>query len=81
MRDVNGNEKAFELDEALPGVAANPGTITNGDLMLYGSSTIVLFYQSFDTSYSYSRIGQLDAPGGLAEVLGTGDVVVTFAHS
>jgi hypothetical protein len=80
MRDVNNNEKAFELAETLPGVAANPGTINNGDLMLYGSSTIVLFYESFDTSYAYSRIGRLDNPDGLAKVLGAGDVTVTFAH-
>lgn len=80
MSDVNDNEKAFELGETLPGVAANPGTINNGDLMLYGSSTIVLFYKSFDTSYAYSRIGRLDAPDGLAEVLGAGGVTVTFAH-
>ena len=80
MSDVNSNEKAVQLDEALPGVAANPGTITNGDLMLYGSSTIVLFYASFDTSYAYSRIGRLNAPDGLAEVLGASDVTVTFAH-
>ena len=81
MSDVNSNEKAYELGETLPGVAANPGTINNGDLMLYGSTTIVLFYESFDTCYAYSRIGRLDAPDGLAEVLGAGDVTVTFAHS
>jgi hypothetical protein len=79
MNDVNGNEKAFELDEALPGAAANPGTIASGDLMLYGSSTIVLFYESFETAYRYSRIGWLDAPDGLAQALGAGDVTVTFA--
>lgn len=80
MADVNGNEKAFELADALPADAANPGTIASGDLMLYGSDTIVLFYESFDTSYAYTRIGRLDAPDGLAEVLGAGDVTVTFAH-
>ncbi len=79
MTDVNSNEKAFELTEALPGASANPGTITNGELMLYRSNTIVLFYESFDTSYSYARIGRLDDPVGLAEVLGAGDVTVTFA--
>ena len=47
--------------------------------MLYRSNTIVLFYESFDTSYSYARIGRLDDPVGLAEVLGAGDVTVTFA--
>lgn len=80
MADLNSNEKHAELPRALPASASRPGTIHNGDLMLYGSSTIVLFYESFDTSYAYSRIGRLDAPDGLAEVLGAGGVTVTFAH-
>ena len=79
MTDVNNNEKAFDLAEALPGHAANPGSINNGDLMLYGSNTIVLFYESFDTPYAYARIGRLDAPDVLATALGAGDVAVTFA--
>jgi hypothetical protein len=80
MADVNSNEKAFELAKALPADATNPGKIHSGDLMLYGAETIVLFYESFDTSYTYTRIGRLDAPDGLAEVLGAGDVTVTFSH-
>ena len=80
MTDVNSNEKAFELAEALPGGPQNLGTVHSGDLMPYGSNTIVLFYESFDTSYAYTRIGRLDAPAGLSEVLGAGDVTVTFAY-
>jgi len=79
MTDVNSNEKAFDAGEALPADARNPGTVHVGDLMLYGSNTIVLFYESFDTPYTYTPIGRLDAPDGLAEVLGAGDVTVTFA--
>jgi len=80
MTDVNSNEKAFDLAEALPHDAENPGTIHTGELMLYGSNTIVLFYDSFDTSYTYTRIGRLDASDGLSEAMGAGDVTVTFAH-
>ncbi len=80
MTDVNSNEKAFELAETLPADPANRGTIRSGDLMLYGSDTIVLFYETFDTSYAYTRIGRLDDPDSLADVLGAGDVTVTFAH-
>jgi len=78
MNDINSNEKAFELPEALPSDPQDPGTINNGDLMLYGSNTIVLFYESFDTSYSYTKIGHLTDPDGLSQALGTGNVKVTF---
>ncbi|MGS0683886.1 cyclophilin-like fold protein [Nakamurella sp. GG22] len=80
MADVNGNEKAFELADALPADATIPGTVRRGDLMLYGSDTVVLFYESFDASYAYTRIGRLDAPDSLAGVLGAGDVTVSFAQ-
>lgn len=78
MHDVNSNEKAFDLAEALPGAPHNPGTINNGDLMLYRSNTIVLFYESFDTSYLYTPIGSLTDPDGLAQALGGGDITVSF---
>ena len=46
--------------------------------MLYGSNCIVLFYETFSSSYSYTRIGRLDNPSGLASDLGRGNVSVTF---
>lgn len=78
MTDLNKNEKYFDLLESLPTRASNPGTIQNGDLMLYGSRTLVLFYRTFPTSYSYTRLGRINAPKKLADVLGTGNVTVTF---
>ena len=50
----------------------------NGDLMLYGSKTLVLFYQSFSTSYSYTKLGAIDDATGLATALASGNVAVTF---
>ena len=50
MQELNGNEKLFRLRDKLPTKAFNPGTIKNGDLMIYGANTVVLFYKSFPTS-------------------------------
>ena len=78
MKELNGNEKYFDLSNGLPTKAANPGTIQNGDLMLYGSKTLVLFYESFSTSYSYTKLGRITDTAGLAAALGSGNVTVTF---
>jgi hypothetical protein len=78
MSALNGNEKYFDLPDNLPANAANPGNVQTGDLMLYGSNTLVLFYQTFSTSYSYTRIARVDNPSGLATALGRGNVTVTF---
>ena len=43
MSELNGNEKYFYFPEALPATPVRPGTILTGDLMLYGSSCLVLF--------------------------------------
>lgn len=79
MTELNGNEKFADLPKALPTRANNPGTINKGDLLLYGSKTVVLFYETFQTSYSYTRLGRVNDPEGLAKALGTGNVTVTFA--
>ena len=78
MVELNGNEKYSDLSGSLPTNAFNPGTIKNGDLMLYGSNTLVLFYKTFSTSYNYTRIGRIDDPSKLAAALGSGNVTVTF---
>jgi hypothetical protein len=78
MTELNGNEKYFDLLNSLPTNSYNPQTIKNGDLILYGSKTIVLFYKTFSTPYSYSKLGSLDDVAGLTTALGSGNVTVTF---
>lgn len=78
MSELNGNEKLFKLSATLPTQESRPSSIQTGDLMLYGSSTLVLFYKSFPTTYSYTKIGRVDDPAGLDAALGSGNVAVTF---
>lgn len=78
MSELNNNEKYAGLSQSLPTAAVSPGTIHTGDLMLYGSSTLVVFYKTFSTSYSYTRIGSIDNPAGLENALGAGNVNIRF---
>lgn len=78
MEELNGNEKYHYLSGNLPTQPQRPGTIQAGDLMLYGASCVVLFYQTFSSGYSYTRLGHIDHPAGLAEAVGRGDVSITF---
>lgn len=78
MIELHGNEKYYELPKNLPTNSFNPGTINNGDLMLFGSKTLVLFYKTVSTSYSYTKLGTVNDPSGIAAALGRNNVTVTF---
>lgn len=79
MSELNGNEKHADLPKALPANASRPGTIRSGDLMLYGTNTLVVFYLTFNSSYSYTRLGRVEDPDGLAEALGPRGIRVVFS--
>ena len=59
MSDLNGNEKYAYFDKPLPTNTYSPKHIEAGDVMLFGDNCLVIFYESFDTSYSYSKIGRI----------------------
>ncbi|XXF01352.1 hypothetical protein J3P90_12145 [Pseudomonas sp. D3-10] len=80
MSDLNRNEKYATLPQTLPATASRPGTIRNGDLMLYGKDTLVVFYKDFDSTYAYTHLGHVNDTSGLAQALGPGTVRVTFSH-
>jgi hypothetical protein len=78
MTELNGNEKYFHFPTKLPVDAAKPGTIHAGDLMLWQGNSLVLFYKTFPTSYSYTKLGRIDDVAGLATAVGSGSVKVEF---
>jgi hypothetical protein len=79
MTELNANEKYASLPQRLPTSAVTPGTIRNGDLMLYGTDTLVIFYRTFESTYSYTRLGNVDSPNELTEALGRDDVTIHFS--
>ena len=74
MSELNGNEKYAYLDSSLPVFSYYPKRIEAGDVMLYGNNCLVIFYQSFNSSYSYTKIGHID---DLPD-LGNSDLLVTM---
>lgn len=78
MSELNGNEKYYYLSSSLPTNPQSTGTIHAGDIMIYGSDGIVIFYETFETSYYYTPIGHIDDIIGLKDALGTGSVTVKF---
>ncbi|EOX8476448.1 TPA: cyclophilin-like fold protein [Salmonella enterica subsp. enterica serovar Warragul] len=76
MKELNGNEKFADLPTALTASHISPGTLHEGDVMLYGQKTLVLFYKTFQTSYRYTPIGKVTAPDALQDAVGHADVKI-----
>ena len=78
MSDLNGNEKYHYLSEAFPTNSQYYAKVEPGDLMIYGNSCVVLFYDNAG-GYSYTRLGRLTSTNGLVDAVGSGNVSVTFS--
>lgn len=74
MKELNKNEKYIYIADSLPTNSSNPKHIKVGDIMLYSNDCLVIFYKSFDTNYSYTRVGHID---NLPD-LGNEDITVKF---
>ncbi|WP_019879965.1 cyclophilin-like fold protein [Succinispira mobilis] len=83
MTELNGREKYYHLSENLPVKSTEtPATIHAGEIMCWSSNSLVLFYNTFSNSNGgYVRLGYIEDISGLKEVLGKGDVQVTFEIS
>ncbi len=73
--DYGSFEKVGELGRTLP---RNDEHITTspGDIILYQGNQITVYYAQ--NSWSFTRLGRIDDPGGLREALGDGNVEITF---
>ena len=78
MTNLNGNEVYYTFKDKFSKNEKSIGTINTGDIYLYKADTLVLFYKSFSTSYSYTEIGKLVNPTDLAQTIGSGDVTVQW---
>lgn len=78
MSDLNSNEKYYYFNDSLPNNSSRVGRISNGDIMLYGSDCLVIFYESFNSGYSYTRIGKIDNPSSLKQVVGKGSIKISI---
>lgn len=76
MSDYSGFEKVGPLGRTLP--ASNTRITTqSGDIMLYNSNQIVMFYGT--NTWSYTPIGKVSNLDGWTDALGSGDIVAVFS--
>lgn len=78
MSDLHANEKYNYLSSSLTTNSNTPVRINAGDIKLFGNDCLVVFYDSFSTSYSYTDLGRVDDVEGFVSELGRGDVTITF---
>ena len=77
MTKLNDNELYYQFsNEHFTTNTKNVGTINIGDIYLYQSNILVLFYKTFSTSYSYSDLGKLVDTSGLVEAIGSSSPVL-----
>lgn len=72
------NEKYYKFSDTFTTDTYSPGTIETGDILLYQNNYLVLFYETFTSSYTYTRLGKVTSTDGLKDALGNGDITVKW---
>lgn len=78
MEDLHSNEKYYYLDYSLPTNAESIGKIKAGDILLFGTSCLVVFYKEHQSSYTYTRLGYIEDIDKLKQIVGETSVEFTF---
>ena len=76
--ELHGNEKYYKLPQHLTAADEDVREIHKGDVMLFDGQYVVVFYQDFQTTYRYTRLGHVEAANDLDAALGAGDVFLTL---
>lgn len=78
MEDLHDNEKYFYFSDDFDTEDQKLKEIHEGDLLIYDSKCLVLFYENFETTYQYTALGKISDTAGLKEALGAGTVTISF---
>ncbi len=78
MSDLHSNEKYNYLNSSLTTNSSIPRMINAGDIKLYGNNCLVVFYDDFRNSYSYTNLGRVDNVDDFVADLGSGSVNIRF---
>ena len=78
MSDLHSNEKYNYLNSSLTKNSNTPSMINAGDIKLYGNNCLVVFYDNFRNSYSYTNLGKVDNVDDFVAELESGSVNIRF---
>lgn len=78
MYDLNCNEKYRYLNQKITSNPQRINTINQGEIMLFGDDCLVIFYESFDTTYSYTRLGKINDSKSFYQVVSNRDIQVSI---
>lgn len=78
MSDLHSNEKYNYLDSSFTTNSSRPNRINAGDIKLYGNNCLVIFYESFSDSYSYTELGRVDNVDAFVSELGSSSINIRF---
>ena len=81
MEDLHHNEKFYYFPDDFITADQEIKEIQKGDLLIYDSNCLTLFYENFETKYKYTSLGKISDITGLNEALGAGTASVSFSNA
>ncbi|MGH4138329.1 cyclophilin-like fold protein [Clostridium sp.] len=61
----------YYLSNTIPTASEQPGKIQAGDIMLYGDGCLVVFCETFSSSYNYTRLGYIEDAVSFKKYIGS----------